>query len=80
MLKAVQISPEWPSAIMTLFDVKLHQGQADEVLGSVEQLRDPLYSLPYRAMAEFTLGNDLESRKVSTWTKYLSQKERLFTA
>jgi TolB-like protein len=63
ILKAVQISPEWPSAIMAFFDVKLHQGRADEVLGSLERLRDPIHSLPYRAMAEFTLGNDLESRK-----------------
>jgi tetratricopeptide (TPR) repeat protein len=63
MLKAVQISPEWPSAIMAFFDVKLHQGRADEVLGSLERLRDPIHSLPYRAMAEFTLGNDLESRR-----------------
>jgi adenylate cyclase len=62
-LKAVQISPEWPSAISSLFDIKLHQGRADEVLGSLGRLPDPIYSLPYRAMAEFTLGNELESRK-----------------
>jgi adenylate cyclase len=63
MLTAVQINPEWPSTIMTLFDVELHQGRAHEVLGSIERLRDPKDSLPYRAMAEFTLGNELESRK-----------------
>jgi adenylate cyclase len=62
-VRAVQISPEWPSTIMTLFDVELHQGRAHEVLGSIERLRDPKDSLPYRAMAEFTLGNDLQSRK-----------------
>ena len=61
--KAVQISPEWPSAIATFFDVKLQQGRADDVLGSLAWLRDPIYSLPYRAMAEFTLGNEVESRK-----------------
>ena len=48
---------------MALFDVQLLQGRADEVLGSLDRLSDPLLSLPYRAMAEFTPGNDLESRK-----------------
>jgi adenylate cyclase len=63
MAKAVQISPEWPSAIATFFDVKLQQGRADEVLSSLAWLRDPVNSLPYRAMAEFALGSDIESRK-----------------
>jgi len=78
MLKAVQITPEWPSAISTLFDVKLRQGRADEVLGSVERLRDPIDSLPYRAMAEFTLGNDLESRKALDEYIALVNKQSFF--
>jgi adenylate cyclase len=61
--KAVQINPESPLAIGALFDVKLRQGRADEVLGSVEQLHEPMLNLYYRAKAEFTLGNDSESRK-----------------
>jgi TolB-like protein len=63
LLKAVQISPDSAGPISELLEIKLHQGRAEEVLGSVERLRDPLVSLPYRAMAEFTLGNERESRK-----------------
>jgi TolB-like protein len=80
LLKAVQISPESPVASMGLFDVWLLQGRADEVLRSVERLREPIYSLPYRAMAEFTLGNERESRKALEEFIELVDKQSFFFA
>jgi TolB-like protein len=63
LLKAVQISPDSPLALSTLFDGRLLEGRADEVLGSVDRLRSPILSLPYRSMAQFTLGNEEKSRE-----------------
>jgi tetratricopeptide (TPR) repeat protein len=63
LLKAVQISPDSPLALSTLFDGRLLEGRADEVLGSVDRLRSPILSLPYRSMAQFTLSNEEKSRE-----------------